>query len=56
MVTESDTVQADIYVDYHTVTVFNDGKPVVTHASHSYSAAGDSVSQSLTLTLTIEKK
>ena len=55
VVPEDDTVKAEIYVDYHTVTVSSDGKPVVTHASHSYSAAGDSVSQSLRLTLTIEK-
>ena len=56
VVTEGDTVKAEIYVDYHTVTVSNDGQPVVTNASYSYSAAGDSVSQSLALTLTIEKK
>ena len=53
---EGDTVRTEIYVDSHTATVLNDGKPVVTHASYDYTAGGDSVSESLALTLTIEKK
>lgn len=51
---ENDTVKAEIYVDYHTLTVSNDGKPVVAYASDSYSVAGDSVHQSLCLTFTVE--
>ena len=52
---EGDTVKAELYVDYRTVTVSDDGVPVVAHASNSYSVCGDSVSQSLVLTFTIEK-
>lgn len=49
-------VKAEVYVDYHTVTVCNDGEPVVANASYSYMAAGDSVYQRLHLTFTIEKR
>ena len=49
-------VKAEVYVDYHTVTVCSDGEPAVAHASHSYTAAGDCVHQSLCLTFTIERR
>ncbi|MBQ8688811.1 MAG: hypothetical protein IJ515_00400 [Clostridia bacterium] len=48
------TVTAEVYVDYHTVTVSSDGEPVAAHASYSYTAAGDSVSQSMSMKLSIE--
>ena len=51
-----DTVKAEVYVDYHTVTICSDGEPAVAHASHSYTAAGDCVHQSLCLTFTIERR
>ena len=53
---QGDSVNAEIYLDYHTVTVSNDGAPVIAHASDSYSVAGDSVHQSLTLAFTIAKQ
>lgn len=53
-VTEEDgIIEAEIYVDYKTYTVRNDKGPVTAHASYSYSVAGDSVHQSLSLSLTI---
>lgn len=54
--TQGDSVCAEIYLDYHTVTVSNDGEPVIAYASDSYSVAGDSVHQSLTVSFTIEAK
>lgn len=53
---DGDTVRAELYVDHHTVEVLNDGNTVTAYASDSYSVAGDSVDQSLTLIFTIEKK
>lgn len=53
---DGDTIRAEVYVDSHTVTVCSDGEPAVAHASYSYTAAGDSVHQSLCLTFTIEKR
>ena len=50
------TVKAEVYVDYHTVTVCSDGEPAVAHASYSYTVAGDCVYQNLHLTFTIEKR
>ena len=52
---ERELVKAEIYVDHATVTVCSDGKPVVAHASDSYSVAGDSVHQSLKLSFTLER-
>lgn len=51
-----DTVKAEVYVDYHTVTVCSDGEPAVAHASYSYTVAGDCVHQSLRIAFTIEKR
>ena len=53
---EGDTVKAEVYVDHHTVTVVSGGEPVATHASNSYSVAGDSVHESWCLKFTIEKE
>ena len=53
---EGDTVKAEVYVDHHTVTLVSGGQPVVTHASNSYSVAGDSVHETWHLKLTIEKE
>ena len=55
VVKEGDTVQAKVYVDHHRVTVVSGGEPVLTHASNSYSVAGDSVHESWGLKFTIEK-
>lgn len=41
---------------YDTFTVKNDGVAVTKHESDSYSAAGDSVHQSIAMTFTIEPK
>jgi len=53
---DGDTVKAEVYVDHHTVTVVSGGEPVVTHASNSYSVAGDSVHESWSLVFSIEQK
>lgn len=53
---EGGAVKAQLYVDYQTVTVSSEEEPVVAHVSDSYSAGGDSVHQSLCLTLSIEIK
>ena len=53
---EGDTVKAEVYVDHHTVTVVSGQEPVITHASNSYSVAGDSVHESWGLKFTIEKE
>ena len=53
---EVDTIKVEVYVDHHTVTVVSGGEPVATHASNSYSVAGDSVHESWSLNFTIEKE
>lgn len=52
---EDGIATAEIYADYHT-TIVTEGKPVTAHASASYSAASDSVHQSLAMTLSIVRK
>lgn len=52
----NDTVRAELYVDYKTVTLCGVGKPQTVHVSDSYSVCGDCVSQSLCLNITIEKQ
>ena len=51
---EGDSVKAEIYVDYKTYTVCNNGEPVVGYAHDDYMAAGDSVSQTLCMKFTIQ--
>ena len=52
--TEGDLVQAEIYVDHNTYTVCKGGEPVVAYAYDDYMVAGDSVSQTLRMELTIK--
>ena len=52
--TEGDLVKAEIYVDHKTYTVSNGGEPVVAHAYDDYMVAGDSVSQTLRMRLSIK--
>ena len=52
--TEGDLVQAEIYVDHETYTVCNNGESVVAFAHDDYMVAGDSVSQTLRMELTIK--
>ncbi len=56
VVNDGDTVTAEVYADSHTVTVSSKGEPVKLNASNSYSAGGDSVHESLAMTLSIIKK
>lgn len=56
VVKEGDTVTAEVYADSHTVTVSSANEPVSLNASNSYSAGGDSVYESLAMTLSIIKK
>ena len=53
---DGDIIQAELHVDHHRLTVLSVGDPVTAHASYDYSAGGDSVSQSLSLKLTIERR
>ena len=53
VVTEGDTVKAKIYVD-QTYTVCNNGESVVAFAYDDYMVAGDSVSRTLRMELTIK--
>ena len=48
-------VVAEVYIDYHTVTV-EEGGTTTAHASGSYCAAGDTVEQSLSMTLSIVRE
>ena len=50
---EGDLVKAKIYVD-QTYTVCNNGESVVAYAHDDYMVAGDSVSQTLRMELTIK--
>ena len=54
VVAEGDTVKAEIYVDHETYTVCNNGESVVAYAHDDYMVAGDSVSQTLRMELTIK--
>lgn len=56
VIKEGDTVRAEVYVDHHTFTVTSGGEPAETHASNSYSVAGDSVHESWCLRFTLEEK
>ena len=51
---ECDLVKAEIYVDHKTYTVCNNGDGVVAYAHDDYMVAGDSVSQTLRMKLTIK--
>ena len=51
---EGDLVKAEIYVDHETYTVCNNGEPTVAFAYDDYMVAGDSVSQTLRMELTIK--
>ena len=51
---EGDLVKAEIYVDHETYTVCNNGESVVACAHDDYMVAGDSVSQTLRIDLTIK--
>ena len=51
---EGDVVIAKIYVDYETYTVCNNGESVVAYAHDDYMVAGDSVSKTLRMELTIK--
>ena len=51
---EGDIIKAEVYVDYRTYTVYSNGDCVVGHADYSYSAGGDSVSQSLCMKFSIK--
>ena len=54
LVADGDTVKAEIYVDHETYTVCNNGESVVAFAYDDYMVAGDSVSQTLRMELTIK--
>ena len=51
---EGDHIKAEIYVDHETYTVCNNGESVVAFAYDDYMVAGDSVSQTLRMELTIK--
>ena len=54
VISEGDLVKAEIYVDHNTYTVCENGEPVVGYAYYDYMVAGDSVSQTLRMELTIK--
>ena len=54
VVSEGDTVKAEIHVDHETYTIGNNGESVVAFAYDDYMVAGDSVSQTLRMELTIK--
>ena len=47
-------IRAEIYVDHRTYTVDNSGEPVVAYADDDYTVAGDSVSQTLCMKLSVK--
>ena len=52
---EGDLIKAEIYVeDHETYTVCNNGESVIAYAYDDYMVAGDSVSQTLRMELTIK--
>ena len=51
---EGDLIKAEIYVDHETYTVCNNGESVVAFAYDDYMVAGDSVSQTLRMELTVK--
>ena len=51
---DGDDVQVEVYADSHIVHVRSHAEPVVTFVHHDYSVCGDSVSESLRLTLSLE--
>ena len=53
---DGDTIRAELYADHQTATVCSGGDPVILHVSDSYSVCGDSVHQSLSLKITVEKQ
>lgn len=53
--TDADLLKAEIYADHRTYTVCNHGEPVVGYAHDDYSVAGDSVSQTLRMELSIKQ-
>ena len=54
LVAEGDIIKAEIYVDHETYTVCNNSEPTVAFAYDDYMVAGDSVSQTLRMELTIK--
>ena len=50
---EGDLVKAEIYVDHATYIICDNGESVVAFAHDDYTVAGDSVSQTLRMELTI---
>ena len=51
---EGDLIKAEIYVDHETYTVCNNGESVIAYAYDDYMVAGDSVSRTLRMELTIK--
>ena len=51
---EGDSVNAELYADYNTYFVTNNGEHVIGHAHDSYTAAGDFVSKTLYMEFSIE--
>lgn len=47
-------LKVEIYVDYKTYILYNDGNSVMAYANYDYSVAGDSVSQTLSMNLKIK--
>lgn len=54
VVKDRDTLKVELYVDYQRFFVESGKKPVLAHASDSYSVCGDSVHQSLSLAFSIK--
>ena len=54
LMADGDLIKAEIYVDHKTYTVCNNGESVVAFAYDDYMVAGDSVSQTLRMELTIK--
>lgn len=52
---EGDTITAEVYAGYDTVTVSNKGEPAYAYADNEYSVCGDCVHESLSMALTIKK-
>lgn len=52
---DGDTITAEVYAGYDTVTVSNKGEPVSAYASNEYSVCGDCVHEGLSMALTIKK-
>jgi len=53
--TDGDRVTVELYADHHTFTVQNDGEAVTAYVHDDYTVCGDSVSQTLRLTVSLER-